>query len=238
MATFQEKTGTDNPLNGTDVGYYSAPTFADIDSDGDLDAFIGESDPNINFYRNDGGTFTSVTGTGNPFDGVSVGYWSTPTFADIDGDGDLDAFIGERDGNINFYRNDSGTFTSVTGTDNPFNSTDVGAFSTPTFADIDSDGDLDAFIGGYDPNINFYRNDSGTFTPVTGTGNPFNGTDVSYSSAPTLADIDGDGDLDAVIGANNGTINFYRNDSGTFTPVTGTGNPFNCLLYTSPSPRD
>ena len=209
------------------VGSSSAPTFADIDGDGDLDAFIGEYDGNINFYRNDSGTFTEVTGSDNPFDGVSVGSYSTPTFADIDSDGDLDAFIGESDGNINFYRNDSGTFTSVTGTGNPFNGTDVGSYHTPTLADIDGDGDLDAFIGEYDVNIYFYRNDSGTFTSVIGTGNPFNGTDVGYNSTPTLADIDSDGDLDAFIGEYDVNIYFYRNDSGTFTSVTGTGNPFN-----------
>ena len=34
----------------------------------------------------------------------------------------------------------------------------------------------------------------------TGTANPFNGIDIGDSSTPTLADIDNDGDLDALIG--------------------------------------
>ena len=80
-----------------------------VDSDGDLDAFIGEYDGILNFYRNTGTAtnpnFTLVTGAGDPFDGVDVGDNSKPTFVDIDGDGDMDAFIGEYDGILYFYRN-------------------------------------------------------------------------------------------------------------------------------------
>ncbi|WP_246844041.1 FG-GAP-like repeat-containing protein, partial [Hydrocoleum sp. CS-953] len=96
------------------VGGYIAPTFADIDGDEDLDAFIGESDGTIYYFENDGsGNFTEVTGSGNPLNNVDVGYGSKPTFADIDGDGDFDAFIGERDGTINYFEN------TTTPTNNP-----------------------------------------------------------------------------------------------------------------------
>ncbi len=95
---FTEVTGTDNPFDGVDVGDYSAPSFADLDGDGDLDAFIGAGDGWIYYYRNEGTAanpaFTNVTGSGNPFNGVGVGSNSAPSFADLDGDGDLDAFIG------------------------------------------------------------------------------------------------------------------------------------------------
>ena len=38
---------------------------------------------------------------------IGVGWNSAPEFVDIDNDGDMDMFIGERDGGINFYRNDT-----------------------------------------------------------------------------------------------------------------------------------
>ncbi|MEG4292809.1 VCBS repeat-containing protein, partial [Microcoleus sp. D2B6] len=90
----------------------------------------------------------------NPFGLTDTGSYPTPIFADIDGDGDLDAFVGNSAGNTLFYRN-SGTATAPTFTleaTNPFGLTDVGSYANPTFADIDGDGDLDAFVGNYDGN--------------------------------------------------------------------------------------
>jgi hypothetical protein len=215
---FSEIAGSANPFNGVDVGEDSAPTFADLDGDGDLDAFIGGSEGNIDFFRNDGGSFSEITGSANPFNGVDVGWDSTPTFADLDGDGDLDAFIGESDGNINFFRNDGGTFSEITGAANPFNGVDVGDDSAPTFADLDEDGDLDAFIGELDGNINFFRNNGGTFSEITGSANPFNGVDVWNGSAPAFADLDEDGDLDAFIGGKVGLI-YFENLELTYLPI-------------------
>src|SRR4051812_47144795 len=40
-------------------------------------------------------TFVQITGAANPFNGITVGANSNPTFVDIDGDGDKDAFIGD-----------------------------------------------------------------------------------------------------------------------------------------------
>ena len=43
------------------------------------------------------------TGTSNPFNGVDAGVSSTPSFADLDGDGDLDAFTGDIYGHVVFF---------------------------------------------------------------------------------------------------------------------------------------
>ncbi|NYT26471.1 MAG: FG-GAP repeat protein [Candidatus Thiodubiliella endoseptemdiera] len=66
----------------------------------------------------------------------------------------------------------------------------------------------------------------------TGSGNnPFNGIDVGSYSTPNLADIDGDGDLDLVVGENDGTLKYYQNTGTTSNPLyeakTGDDNPFN-----------
>ncbi|MBD1939041.1 putative Ig domain-containing protein [Microcoleus sp. FACHB-68] len=237
MATFQEQAGSNNPFNGVDVGEGSRPTFADIDSDGDLDAFIGELlYGKVRYYRNDGGTFSEQIGSNNPLNDVNVVAYSAPALADIDLDGDLDAFIGtSSNGTIRYYRNDGGTFSEQIGTSNPFNGVDVVDVSKPTFVDMDGDGDLDAFIGAYDGTVHHYRNDGGTFSEQTGTSNPFNGVDVGRLSAPALADIDSDGDSDAFIGEENGTIRYYRNDGGTFSEQIGTNNPLNGINLGSQS---
>jgi hypothetical protein len=222
-AAFVEKTSTDNPFNGIDVGSNSAPSFIDIDNDSDFDAFIGESDGAINYYKNTGNSsspaFTETTGTDNPFNGVDVGDNAVLFLIDIDNDGDKDAFIGESDGTINYYKNtgnsSSPVFTETTGTDNPFNGVDVGDNSTPSLIDIDIDGDKDAFIGTKDGTIYYYKNTGNSSNPIftvqTGTDNPFNGVDVGDYATPAFVDIDNDSDFDAFIGEDNGIINYYKN---------------------------
>ena len=40
--------------------------------------------------------FPGQKANSNPFEGITVGTDSVPSFADLDSDGDLDAFIGEK----------------------------------------------------------------------------------------------------------------------------------------------
>ena len=47
-------------------------------------------------------------------------------------------------------------------------------------------------------------------TFVIPTTNPFGLADVGYDAAPTLVDIDGDGDLDAFVGNNYGNTLLFR----------------------------
>lgn len=238
--TYTAATGAANPLNGVDVGNYSAPKFADIDSDGDLDAFIGAVDGTISFYRNTGSatnpTFILVAGAGNPFDGVEVGTYASPVFVDLDGDGDLDAVVGARDGTLHFFLN-TGTasnpiFTEQNGVSNPFNGVDVGNYAAPAFADIDGDGDLDAAIGTSEGAIHFFRNTGDrlapAFTEVTGVDNPFGNLGLDGFLNPTFMDIDADGDMDLFVGT--GSVHFFRNTgtatAGAFTEITGVSSPF------------
>lgn len=173
----------------------------------------------------------------NPFAGIDVGYWSTPAFADIDGDGDLDLAVGALDGTLNYYRN-IGTSTSpnylaVTGVENPLVAVGVGVDSTPAFADIDADGDLDLVVGEFGGTLKYYRNDGKVTAPsyveVTDATNPFAGIAGGPRSAPAFADLDGDGDLDLIAGAFGGTLNYYRNTGTATVPhyvaVTDATNP-------------
>ncbi|GET38405.1 cadherin-like domain-containing protein [Microseira wollei] len=158
-----------NPFGLTDVGNSAAPIFADIDNDGDLDAFVGNRDGNTLFYRNTGTTSAPsfAAPVTNPFGLTDVGDYAKPTLVDIDGDGDLDAFVGNYDGDTLFYRN-TGTTSApsfAAPVTNPFGLTNVGTSVAPTFADIDNDGDLDAFVGEAYGNIQFFENISAT-TPV------------------------------------------------------------------------
>jgi hypothetical protein len=57
------------------------------------------------------------------------------------------------------------------------------------------------------------------YTEQTGAANPFNGIDVGVSSTPTFADIDGDGDLDAIVGESGGTLKYYKNTGSSTAPI-------------------
>ena len=229
-ALFTELTGSDNPFNNIDVGDNAAPALADVDEDGKIDLVVGESGGTLKYFLNesvgDTITFTPKTAASeNPFHSsdFDVGTYSVPRFADISGDGKPDLVVGERDGNLNYYLNESAngtiTFTAKTAaSDNPFDGFDVGAHSIPIFADISGDGKLDLVVGEEDGNLNYYLNESAngtiTFTAKTAASdNPFDGFDFEHYSAPAFAELNGDDKIDLVSTAGNGTLIHYLNES-------------------------
>ncbi|MHB8789164.1 MAG: FG-GAP-like repeat-containing protein [Desulfobulbaceae bacterium] len=232
-----EQTGAANPLDGVDVGLLSAPTFVDIDDDGDFDAFIGERDGTVKYYENTGSktapTFSERTGAANPLDGVDVGTLSAPTFVDIDGDSDLDAFIGEMY-SVKYFENTGSRNTpnmvERTGAANPLDgaATVEPQYFGPAFTDIDGDGDFDVFLGEISGTVKYYENTGSkaapTFVERTGGANPLNGVAVQATlyapslARPALADIDGDGDIDAFVGDYFGSILAVRNNGTAITP--------------------
>lgn len=230
-----------DPFGLEDVGYYSKPTFADLDGDGDPDAFLGEFSGATIFFENTGTAMNPAFSAPDtdPFGLSDVGELSAPTFADIDGDGDLDAFSGEKFGATYYFENTGNAtgpaFAPVES--NPFGLMSVGSElgyrSSPTFADLDGDGDLDAFIGEYQGAIRFFENIGTSSSPsfIKDVANQFSLTDVGYHSVPTLADLDGDGDLDAFIGEKYGTIQYFENTGTPNSPafVAASANPFGLI---------
>jgi uncharacterized protein (DUF2141 family) len=229
---FAEQVNGDNPFAGVDVGSSSAPTFADLDEDGDQDAIVGEDNGTLRCFKNMGTALAPVfeeqSGAANPLNGLDAGSLSFPAFADLDGDGDLDVLVGNSYGFLSYFRN-TGTalapvFVEQTGAANPFDGVYVDGYrGAPAFADLDSDGDKDLVVGEGTGTLKYLKNTSTalplTQTEQTGAANPFNGVDVGYDSLPALADLDADGDLDAAIGEYSGRVYYFKNTGTPLAPV-------------------
>lgn len=213
---------TENFINAIDAGSFSYPCFADIDNDGDPDLFIGSDRPKISFYRNTG------TPTSPQFnleiDSLNIPYPSiifSPAVADLNNDGKKDLLCGAFDGKLRYYQN-TGTVQNPVFTFTPsgLDAIDVGQSSTPVLADLDNDGDKDLLVGNSDGKIYLYINNGtpGAFNFQFVTNN-YQSIFVGNDSAPSLGDLDNDGDLDMLVGNRNGVIYYYKNNGSISNPV-------------------
>ena len=110
--------------------------------------------------------------------------------ADVDGDGDMDAFVANYSSEANkvWLNNGSGVFTDSGQNLGSWKSTDV------DFTDIDGDGDVDAYVSNQNQGDKVWLNDgSGVFTDSSLSLGSYD----SYGA--DLGDIDGDGAIDAVV---------------------------------------
>ncbi|RYG15083.1 MAG: hypothetical protein EON96_11240, partial [Caulobacteraceae bacterium] len=225
-----ELIGAANPFNGIDVGDVAAPSFFDIDGDGDLDLLAGTYGGRIVAYQNNGvGSFTELGFMQNPFNGVQVANTASIAFVDLDEDGDQDAVIGSQNGATIALRNDGpgNPWVELTGTDNPFSA--IGGFDVRwAFVDLDGDGDLDG-VQGSSGFIGAYQNNGAgnPFTLMSGADNPFQGVNLGGSLiSPAAVDLDGDGDLDVVFTRGDGEVfTFLNNPRGA--PITISVTPEN-----------
>jgi hypothetical protein len=151
---------TDSAVVTLTRGRNATPTLGDVDGDGDLDLFIGESSGTLNFYENTGSpTAPHFTLVSDEFGGFDVGRRSLPVLHDFDGDGDLDLVVGSESEGVRLFRN-RGTVTGPDFVDDGSLGLDDFGFAAPAFADIDGDGDEDVFLGGARGGVWFFESRS------------------------------------------------------------------------------
>ncbi len=205
--------------------------FGDVDGDGDLDLLVANVLGEDLLINNGAGVFTLANGQipapivippQNRFD-IS----SHALLVDVDGDGDLDAVISNEnpfnpsptggDQNRLWINNGAGVFTDDTAARLPARNDQTGAVVA---GDIDGDGDTDLVVLNRGQDFVLVNADGlGHFVDQTATRFPVT-SDTSRGGG--LADVDGDGDLDLLVGNSRGEpVAYYRNNgAGVFTAAS------------------
>ncbi|NCO63071.1 MAG: VCBS repeat-containing protein [Flavobacteriales bacterium] len=208
LENVQSETFTNNK-NSED----SSSLFFDADNDGDMDLYVCSGGVEFSqysnefldrLYVNDGKGHFQLSNQKLP---STTSFHSTSTViaSDIDNDGDLDLFVGERSVPLKYGLPCSGFLLENDGKGNFTNITDlkandlknIGMITDAVFQDLDTDGDDDLIVVGEFMGVEIFVNEKGTFTKRK---------DYAVSNLKgwwnTMhqADLDNDGDLDIILG--------------------------------------
>ncbi|MFL5754653.1 MAG: FG-GAP repeat domain-containing protein, partial [Bacteroidia bacterium] len=204
-----------------------APGMGDFDNDGDYDLFIGGYDGKLSYFEN-----TAPVGTAAVFtfvsdyyvgflQGIDIGVAAYPNVIDLDRDGIKDLIVGEYNGTLNYFRN-TGTAASpqLTLIKDTLGNVKVveqgysyGQAMTCIFDDggtykmaVGSERGYMYMYGNIDGNLN------GSFSKIDSI---YGGIREGEHVAPCIADFNGDGNPDLVIGNYSGGLAYYKGNPNT-----------------------
>lgn len=232
---------------GTDLQVfgYSTPSLVDWDNDGLQDILVGQrTNGQVRVYLNVGATaapvfngFFYVQADGADLQVAGRGCMgSFPRAVDWNDDGMKDLLVGDSYGKYTLFVNigtdaapmfGAGVFLQVAGVD-----INIGERATFDVVDYNNDGRIDLVTGGLDGKVNVFINDGTNAAPVFGSQVTLPISVPGQRASVVVAELDGDGAKDLLVGNTTGEILLYSNQGtdaapvfSSYTAVTSVGVP-------------
>ena len=235
-------------LPSFNYGLRAIPTFGDIDNDGDDDMFIGKEDGTLAFHENTslGGNANYSTSIDNYQDNsgnvINVHSFCHPQLFDLDKDGLLDLVLGQKTGELIYYKNIGTSLNpSFELTNSLLGNIDIASilpdgYPSPHF--FIENGNTILFLGSINGNLMYYNNidgniDSGeSFTLVS---ESYVNIDVQSYSSFAVNDINNDGELNLFVGQDLGGVSHFEADPNSSAGLSPVENKLRISMFPNPA---
>ncbi len=195
------------------------PAFGDLDGDGKKDLLLGDASGYLHLFKNTGTTAAGFSAMTSPqYFNIDASVNAAPYIYDIDGDGDNDLIVGRRDGTINWYINYGNPTVPAFHKDSVV--LEFGKISLRGQYEIE--GSAQPFIHKQNDSLFLYTGSNrGTVFQYYVSPNQLRGgafalldsnflkKDVGQKSTIAMADFNGDGKPDFIVGNSLGGLNFF-----------------------------
>jgi hypothetical protein len=225
--------------------YSMAPTFGDLDNDGDKDLIIGDNNGQLHYFENiaPNGMAAQFSNHISNYKTIDVGNFAYPQLVDVNKNGTLDLLIGSLNGKIAYYSNTGSATNPLFSLQTAFfggvdvRQTSIGSLTGYSMPFMFSEsGVTKLLVGSEIGNLYLYDNIDGNLT------GPFNRVDTNLflinegpRCSPFYEDITNDGKRDLFLGNHAGGLAFFNSTNVNQVGVDELFNEENVAIFPNPT---